>query len=171
MVRRAPQRGYSLVEMIIALSVFTVVFAILLGLTKEIRGHERRYPVNMMTHPQTNAVLTRLRRDVLDAYGSNPYADWNGYSSDGERMLVIESLQPNGGVQHIVWDFGTPGTARRLAFNVGNVASDWRAHGIPELKITTVDADTRHAYGVQITAADEGGRLAIDQIYQPRTHE
>lgn len=171
MVKRERQRGYSLVEMVVAFSVFTVVFAILIGLTAEMRGQEKRFPVNMMAHPQTNAVLTRLRRDVLDAFGPNPYADWNGFRSDGERTLVIEALQPGGGVQHIVWDFGTPGTARRIAYNVGNVASDWSAHGIPDFRITTVDADDHHAYGVQLTAVDGERRLAIDQIYQPRAHQ
>ena len=69
MVRRR-QRGYTLIEIVVALAVFGIIVAIFSILMSEMRSHQKRLPVNFMKHPQIAAVLSRLRRAVQDAYGS-----------------------------------------------------------------------------------------------------
>jgi hypothetical protein len=125
-----------------------------------------------MRHPQVSAVLSRMRRDIQDAYGSTPYIDeHDGYTMDDPRVLIVEVQQPNGGVQQVVWDLREKGVVRRRAYNVG-VATDWFARGLPadaEFDLDAVDIQGR-PYGVRLKIKDGGGRLAIDQILQPRAH-
>lgn len=174
MVTRGPQRGYTLLEVTIAMAIFGLFLSILAVLTVEMRGYEERLPVNFMRHPQVNAVVARLRRDVLDAHGSNPYRNaFQGYTMS-EKTLILESVQPNGSVQTIVWDFTTPGVVRRRSWNVG-VPSDWVARGLPPdfssgIVIDAVSIPGR-PWGVRIIAKDKGGQTAIDQLLQPRAHE
>lgn len=166
--------GYTLLEVVVSMAIFGIFLFVLAILTSEMRAYEKRLPVNFMRHPQISSVLARLRRDVLDAHGADPYPETFKDYTQGPQTLIIESVQPNGGVNTIVWDFSTPGEVRRRAYNVG-VATTWRARGVPEdfsrnLVVDAVDIPGR-PWGVRITARDGKGRIAIDQILQPRAHE
>lgn len=166
-------RGYSLLEVVVAMAVFGVFLLIISVLTLDMRRNEKRMPVNFMRHPQIEGVISRLRRDVLDVHGANPYKPSHDGYTQGPKTLIIESVQPNGGVRTIVWDFRTPGEFRRREYNVGNF-TEWVARGVPEnfqdLEIDAILIPNR-PYGVRVTARDNKGRLAIDQILQPRAHE
>ena len=72
------QRGFTLMEVVVTMAIFGVFLMIVGALTLEMRGNEKRYPVNFMQHPQVIAVLSRLKRDVQDSFGSNPYPDSAG---------------------------------------------------------------------------------------------
>ena len=165
--------GYTLLEVIVAMAVFGMFLLILGMLTVEMRAQEKRMPVNFMRHPQVAVLVTKLRRDVLDAYGGDPYPpSFQGYTQS-PKTLIVQSLQETGGVQTIVWDFRTPGQVQRRAWNVG-VPVTWTARGLPEdfssLEIDAVGIPGR-PWGVRVTARDGKGRIAIDQILQPRAHE
>lgn len=156
------------------MSVMGFFLAMLFVMQAEMRAWERRLPINYMKHPQISAVLARLRRDVLDAHGIEPYREqFQGYTMS-DKTLIVESVQGNGGVRTIVWDFSQPGVVRRRSYNVG-VAEEWVARGLPEdfsnfLVVDAVEIPGR-PYGVRIIARDRRGRVAIDQILQPRAHE
>src|SRR5437879_97126 len=64
--RRRAERGYSLMEITVVLAVFGIFLYIVVSLTAEMRRQEKRYPVNFLTNPEVNSVLTRMRRDVYD---------------------------------------------------------------------------------------------------------
>lgn len=163
------QAGYTLMEVIIALTVFGVFLIILFMLTTEMRGYEKRLPVNFMRHPQTIALISRMRKDVLDAYGRDPFdVEIAGYAQT-PKTLLLKSVQENGGIQQIIWDFRTSGMATRTAINVG-VATTWTARGVPDFMVTAID-NKDGTYGVRIIANDKKGKLAIDQIFQPRAHQ
>ncbi|HUP44262.1 MAG TPA: prepilin-type N-terminal cleavage/methylation domain-containing protein [Thermoanaerobaculia bacterium] len=169
MTRRA-ERGFSLIEAVITLVVFGVVVSILLALTAEMRGYDKRYPINLMKHPQVNAVLARMRKDVLDAFGPDPYPASYMMHSQSSSKLIVYSVQETGFAQTVVWDFTTPGIVRRQAYSVGGVVTDWTARGVPgSFEVTTFEIPNR-PYAVRLKATDQTGRLAIDQILQPRAH-
>ncbi len=173
MVRRRTA-GYTLMEVVVAMAVFGIFLMILGVLTVEMRSQEKRLPVNFMRHPQVVVMISKLRRDVLDAHGADPYKDaFQGYTQS-PKTLIIESVQDNGGVQTVVWDFRNEGEVIRRAYNVG-VPSDWVARGLPEDFSNSLEVDAvgipGRPWGVRIRARDRKGRLAIDQILQPRAHE
>jgi prepilin-type N-terminal cleavage/methylation domain-containing protein len=174
MVTRRAQRGMTLMEIVVAMSIFLVFLATVFVLTAEMRRYEKRLPVNFHKHPQVASVLSRLRRDVLDAHGKKPYRDEHDGYVASSQVLILESVQANGSVQTIVWDFREPGVVHRRAYNVGN-ASDWWARGLPEdfskMEIDAIRTSSDAAWATRIVARDREGRIAIDQILQPRATE
>jgi prepilin-type N-terminal cleavage/methylation domain-containing protein len=168
-VRR--QRGYTLLEVVFAMAIFGILLMVLAVLTSEMHFWERRLPLNMHKHPQVIAVLARLRRDVLDAHGKDPYLNAYGTYKASNKVLIIETAIENGGVQQVIWDFRTPGEVRRRAYQVG-VPNDWVSRGLPpdfsSVDIGAVKLNPNSAWATHIQAKDEKGRLAIDTILQPR---
>ena len=188
-MRRAARRnGYSILEIVVAMAIFGVFMVVLFVLTAEMRSWERRLPVNYMRHPQVMAVIARLRNDVLDAHGRNPYRSTHDGYSMSPKTLILETVHASGGARMVVWDFSTPGEVRRRSYNVGEV-EEWVARGMPEgfsrdFVIDAVKIDDATAlsgsggssaaqrpYGVRIVAKDSNGRVGLDQILQPRAHE
>jgi prepilin-type N-terminal cleavage/methylation domain-containing protein len=167
------QRGFTLMELVVTMTIFGVFLMIVTTLTLEMRGQEKRYPVNFMQHPQIIAVLTRLRRDVEDGFGSNPYPDNAGQGKylQSPKVLIVQTIV-GGGAQTVVWDFSTGGEVHRISYNVG-VPTEWVARGLPPEFAANIDAveTPGHPYGVRITALDKNKRMAIDQYLQPRAHE
>lgn len=171
MVNSRRSRGFTLLETVMALAIFGIFMFVLMTLTAEMRGYDRRYPVNFMKHPQASAVLSRLRKDVVDAFGADPYPPSYATYSQSETTLIVYTLQQTGFTQTVVWDFSVPGEVRRKAYSVGGVVSEWVARGVPaSFRVSTHEFPNR-PYGVRLQATDVGGRLAIDQILQPRAHD
>ena len=168
MVRRG-ELGYTLLEMTVSMAVFGIFIAIFFILTADMRRWEKRLPVNFLRNPQVHSVLFRLRRDIIDAHGTNPYRKKHAGYTASPQVLIVETLRSDG-VRTVVWDFRTRGVAHRREYNVG-VATDWIARGLPEeLNAFEIDAVSTNAasWATEIKARDEKGRLAIHQIYQPR---
>lgn len=170
MVRRPRERGYTLLEMIVSISVFGIIVAIFAILTAEMRAHQARLPINFMSHPQVSAVVSRMRRDVQDSKGD--YLNSHDGYTLSPQVLIMEKIHENGGVRKIVWDFRESGVARRREYNVG-VATEWIARGLPASASFDIDAVEfpGRPYGVRVKVSDAEGRLAIDQILQPRAHD
>ena len=160
------QRGFTLIEVVVSLALFGVFILIITQLTREMNGYERRLPVNFLAHPQVGAALSRLRRDVLD---STNYPDTYDTYSQGPKTLIVVAVQPSGYTENVVWDFSVPNEVRRRAYSVGNMTSEWVAHGVPSFVIKDFEISD-HPDSVRIQAYDTKGRLAVDQIYQPRRH-
>lgn len=161
------RNGFTLIELVIAMAIFGMFLIMLATLSTEMRGQEKRYPVNFMSHPQIMTVLARLRRDVLDAFGQNPYDNY----PQSSQTLTFDTIV-GGGVQKVTWDFSKPGEVHRISYNVG-IATEWVARGLPPDFVATIDAVEipGHPFGVHITAIDSKGRLSIDQYLQPRVHQ
>ena len=173
MVRRG-QRGYTLMETIVAMTIFGMFLGVLFILTAEMRGYEKRLPINYHRHPQVIAVLARMRRDVMDAHGKTPYRDSFGDYTSSEKVLIVETVAATGGVETVVWDFRTAGQVQRRAYSVGQ-PSDWIARGLPldfsQVEIDALKTAANAAWATHVTAYDKEGRLAIDAILQPRATE
>lgn len=166
--------GYTLLEVIVAMAVFGIFLAMLIMLTAELRNYEKKLPVNFMKHPQVSAVVSRVRRDVLDAVPDatgNPYlSSWppqNPQYTNSRQVLIIQTLEA-GGQKVVVWDFRQESIVLRRSYNVG-VPTDWVARGMPsDFEVDAVQVG--YGYAVRLTGKDKKGRIAIDQIFQPRAH-
>lgn len=175
MVRRRASRGFTLLEIVISMAVFGIFLMIAFTLTSEMRDWEKRMPVNFMKHPQVLNVMTRLRRDVLDLQvpltGPIYLNEHDGYEN-GKQVLIIRTQLPTG-LQTVVWDFREAGTVKRIPYNVGVKGDPWIARGMPEgfeLVFDLAEFPNR-PYGVRVIAKDSNGKIAIDQIFQPRTYK
>lgn len=172
MKTRSP--GFTLIEIVFATAILGIFLFALVTLESEMRAWERRLPINFMKHPQIVSVLSRLRRDVQDVHigaSGKIYKEEHDGFTNGSKTLIIESLQESGEIQTIVWDFSKPGQVLRRSYDVG-VSRDWVARGLPEwfdLEVEAVLFPGR-PYGVRVLATDGKGKLAIDQILQPRAH-
>ena len=170
MVRRR-QRGYSLIEIVVAMAIFGAFLAVVFLLTAEMRFWEKRLPLNMHKNPQVISVLSRLRRDVHDAFGGEPYAKKHDTFEASDKVLIVNVLDQDNGKRTIVWDFRTPGEVRRREYQVG-VYEDWVSRGLPadfsNMEIDAIKVNAVSKWATRIIAKDKEGRIAIDTILQPR---
>jgi hypothetical protein len=158
-------------EMVVAMAIFGIFTFILLSLTNELAFWERRLKLDFNRHPQVIAVISRMRRDVLDAQGNDPYlAAIDGYTN-GPQTLVIERVMLSGGLETVVWDLSAPGAVVRRAYAAGEIRQ-WRARGLPPRFDPIIRAvenpNPKGAWGVRLQAFDSRGGVAIDQIFYPR---
>ena len=160
------ERGFTLMEVVVSLALFGAFLLIITLMTSEMNGYEKRLPVNFFAHPQVGATLSRLRRDVLD---STNYPESYDTYTQSPKTLILVAVQPSGFTENVVWDFSVAGEVRRRAFSVGNMTSEWIAHGVPSFIVKDFEISD-HPDSVRIQAFDAKGRLAVDQIYQPRRH-
>lgn len=177
MVRRRRQAGYSLMEVLVALSIFSAFLAVLFILTAEMRGWDKRLPMNYVRHPQVGSVIARMRKDVLDMHlppGANPYDTTKDDYQNGPKTLVFDTLR-GGALSTVVWDFSRAGIVQRIEYTGKMKTSTWTARGVPPAFVAGVGLDAvemeGRPFGVRLRAKDEKGQLAVDQIFQPRAHQ
>lgn len=167
MVKR--EGGWTLMEIVVVLAIFGIFLWIIVVLTADMRAWQKRMPVNFMTHPQISAVISRLRKDVQDAAGPY-YRDSYGNYTMSPKTLIVYTLQSAGTGETVVWDFSTDGEVTRRAFtDISGATRTWSAHGTPTFTITNFPI-AGHPDSVRIKAYDQDGKLAIDQVFQPRPH-
>lgn len=165
MVKRSA--GYTLMEVVVTLAVFSIFIFIIVTMTAEMRRQEKKYPVNFMAHPEVGSVMARLRKDVLDA--KYYPAEFQGYQQSPQTLLVY-TLRQTGFAETVVYDFSTRGEVHRKAFNATQLSADWVARGVPDFRVDAVTMGNGQD-GVRITARDEQNRLAIDTVLVPRPHD
>jgi len=165
-VKRATQRGYTMMEVVVTLAVFGVFLFIIVILTAEIKSQEKRFPINYLSHPDASSVLARLRRDVYDAqYLPDAYQK---YTRDSKTVILYCVRDGTG--ETVIYDFSTKGEVRRMTFAAETMTSDWVAHAVPDF---TADyayevSSTGQQPTLYISATDDKGRTAIDQIFFKR---
>lgn len=171
MVKRATQRGYTLMEIVVTLAVFGVFLFIIVILTAEMRSQEKKYPINYMTHAEASAVVARMRRDVYDAIYLSP--EYHQYKRSS-KVIVMYCVRETTG-ETVVWDFRQKGDARRKTFVAEAMTSDWVAHGVPDFTVYNIEDNpeieitaTGQQPDVRLTANDDKGKTAIDQIFFKR---
>jgi hypothetical protein len=161
------QRGWTFVEVVFVLAIFGLFLSMLVTIGEEMRRQEQRYRIDFMRHPQITAVMSRLRRDVVDAFGYEPYpATYKGYTQTPKTLIIYTILQSGAG-QMVVWDFRNNGEARRIAYRGELILSDWTTKGVPDFEVSTYDFPSGK-YAVRVRAKNRKGKLEIDQIFTHR---
>lgn len=156
-------RGYSLIEVLAAMAIFSVFLLILVGLQREFVKFDGEMRLQMFTHPAPLSVLARLQRDILDS---------TSYPADHEEWIqspetLILRVPDDTGSAVVVWDFSAPASARRLEYREDKAVVEWSALAVPAYEIGNYEMpDGRVA--VRVRSYDEEGRLSIDRVILPR---
>jgi hypothetical protein len=159
--------GYSLIEIVVTLALFGTFLFIIVSLTAEMRRNEKKWPVDFLSHPDVAAVVSRLRRDVYDA---KYFPDaWQSYAQS-DATPIIYTITSAGFAETVVWDFRKPGEVTRHSWNANQQQADWVARATPTFSTTKYQAPNGEA-GLHVTAVDDKGKLAIDQILIQRPHD
>ncbi|HUF18680.1 MAG TPA: prepilin-type N-terminal cleavage/methylation domain-containing protein [Thermoanaerobaculia bacterium] len=166
MVGPRQSSGFSLVELTVTVAIFGVFLLILTGLATQMARFDRAFRLELMTHPQTMAVLSRVQRDV---HASVAYPSSHGEFEQNPRTLLLTLPGESGGAVTVIYDFSGDTEVRRLAFQGGISLPEWIARGTGSYEISSYEMpDERVA--VRLRGRDREGRLAVDQIYQPHPH-
>lgn len=163
MVARHSRSGFSLVELTVTVAIFGVFLLILTGLATQMAKFDRTFRLELMTHPQTMAVLARVQRDVQ---ASVAYPGSYGEFVQNPRTLLLTLPGESEGAVTVVYDFSAEDEVRRLAFRGETSLPVWVARGTGAYEISSYEMpDERVA--VRLRGRDREGRMAVDQIYQP----
>jgi prepilin-type N-terminal cleavage/methylation domain-containing protein len=160
------ERGYSLLEVVVAMAVFGAFLIIITIVTAEMRANEKRYPINFMAHPEVSSVMARMRKDIFDT--TYYPAEFQNYKQT-PKTLILYTLKQSGAGTTVVWDFTTSGDVQRKEFNAQQLSTTWVAHGVPDFTISSYTLSTGQD-AVRVSATDDKKRLSIDEIFVPRPH-
>lgn len=158
------KRGFSLMEVVVAMAVLGVVILAMTMLTAEYRRYDRAVQFKWFVHPEIDAVLSRMRADVIETTGYP--AEVNGYVQ-GEKVLILQTRDVTLHTEETVWDFREPPIARRLRYRSGEVAESWQANGLPEFTIAAAPMPDG-AVGLRLQGKDGEGRVIVEQTLAPR---
>lgn len=158
MRRPRSSRGMTLIELIVAMAIFSIFLVILGLITTEFRRFERDLRLRWFAHPEDLSVLVRLRRDVSDSRG---YPVSKGSFTQSPQTLLLDL----GAATTAVWEFGD-GTVRRTEWKGESIQLEWSARATPTYEIsswTLPDGET----AVRLTGRDAKGRIGVDQTFRP----
>jgi len=161
-----------MMEMVVALAIFGILLLVLTSLEKQFVEMELRSRANLMKHPDASAVISRIRKDILDSAG---YPEMHMDLKQSPEVLLLSSKDAEGQAQVIVYDFRTGTIARRMTYRGEELTSEWTARGVPRYRIESFEMPDG-GVAVRLQAFDfvrtktggENERLVLDQITEPR---
>lgn len=157
--------GYSLVELVFALAIFSMLILVVVGLENQMLRLDRSMRLKFMVHPDDMAVMARLRRDVLDAQG---YPTSRGSYRQSPTTLILSGLTEGAAIEEVVYDFGTKGHARRMTFSGNQKTGEWIGRGLPKFRISSFEMPDQAGVAVRLRGYDSKDQLIVDQILFPR---
>ena len=152
-------------ELAVTVAIFGILLLILVSLEGQYLRFDRSVRVEFLKHPETEAVLARVRRDVLD---STTYPLSFRTFSQSPRTLIVAQSDPSGHLLTVVYQFGDS-DVKRTEFRDDVELSTWIARGVPAYEVTNFEMPDGVS-AVRLMAHDAGGRAVVDQIVTPRVH-
>ncbi|MFN2442667.1 MAG: prepilin-type N-terminal cleavage/methylation domain-containing protein [Thermoanaerobaculia bacterium] len=156
---RPRNRGMTIIELVVAMAVFSVFMVILALIAADFASLERGVRFRWFLHPDDAAVIARLRRDVLDSTG---YPVDHAGELQSARYLIL-SVGPG---KVVTWKF-TPTSAVRSEWTGSAKQGEWTANATRDFSIgawSTPNDET----AVRVSGRSSDGSLVIDQIFVPR---
>lgn len=174
---RPERRGFSLIEMIVAIAILGFLVLMLVLLERDLVMFDRKTRVDLFSQPNTASVLHRLRRDVLDSW--NYRASYKGLRQS-PTVLLLDGYVDGVKIRRshvIIWDFTDPGIARRIEYADDRLVSEWSTNAQARFEVESyrmcdeADGETvprcSGPYFVYLKAYDAKGNLVVDEKVTP----
>ena len=158
------QRGYSLMEMVVAIAIFGILILVVVSLERQLIQFDRAFKIRFMVHPEDMAVISRVRKDVLDAHS---YPAKAGDYEQSPETLILSHVNEDDVLEEIVYDFTKSGQVRRLRFQQNKLMEEWMGRGLPKFGVSSFEMPNE-AVAVRLQGFDAKGQLVVDQILLPR---
>ena len=153
-------RGFSLIEMVVAMAILSVFVLIIVGLERGALGLVKEADPARVSLTDLDPVVARFGRDVLDADGYWPNNRPLDEYEQSETTLILR-LPADEDDDAVVWNFSDAG-AKRVTYANGQSTSEWTWRGAAEWKISSFEERW-----VRLSANVEGKPL-MDRIWRPR---
>ncbi len=160
---RPSVRGYSVLEAVVALAIFSLFILILTALQAQKSRFEQSLRIEFMRHPEKIAVLARVRKDVVDSRGYPKKHE--SFSQSPTTLLLCADAACK---QIVVWDFRNSAGVRRLEYGPEGLLAEWLARGQPRYRISSFKMQDE-SVAVRLQAFDRQEDVAFDQIITPRS--
>jgi type II secretory pathway component PulJ len=158
-VVRVAGRGMTVVELVVAMAVFSMFLVILALIAADFANLERGVRFRWFLHPDDAAVIARLRRDVLDSTG---YPVAHAGEAQSPKHLILSM----GGGRTVTWTF-TEGRAVRGEWTGSAKQGEWSANATRDFSIGSWSAPNEEI-AVRISGRSRDGSLVVDQVFVPR---
>lgn len=151
--------GLTLLELVVAMAIFSVFLLILGLIAADFANLERGVRFRWFLHPDDAAVITRLRRDVLDSRGYP--LEHNGAPQTPQYLIL--SMGSGG---RVTWEF-TEGRAVRSEWEGSARRGEWAANATRNFAIGAWEMPNEDV-AVRLTGRSSDGSIVVDQIFVPR---
>jgi hypothetical protein len=150
----------TVIELVVAMAVFSIFMVILALIAADFASLERGVRFRWFLHPEDAAVITRLRRDVLDS---------TGYPAEhaGEPQTARHLILSMGAARTVTWTF----TAQRVVRSewTGSAKQgEWSANATRDFSIGAWSTPNGQI-AVRVSGRSRDGSLVVDQVFVPRT--
>ena len=165
----ARTRGYTLMEVVVAMALFGVFLFIIVTLTAEMRRNEKKWPVNFFAHPEVGSVLARMRRDIYDSTVAAPTTTRRTTA----RRRRSSSTRSTATARPRRWCGISASPARCIERRQGHAAlvgMDRPRRADLHCSPACTELGHRRAMRCAFSAMDKEEKLAIDEIFVPRPH-
>ncbi|HVR43785.1 MAG TPA: type II secretion system protein [Thermoanaerobaculia bacterium] len=157
MRRRAS--GITLIELVVAMAIFSVFLLILTALGSQYQRFDRQVQFRWFLHPDDMAVIARLRRDVADSRGYP--VSFAGLTQTPSTLILS-----HGSGRTVTWELGAS-TAMRTEWTGQSKESTWVARATRAFEIDAWELpDGKTA--VRLTGRSTDGGIVVDRIITPR---
>lgn len=153
------ERGATLIELVVAMAVFTVFLVVFSLVMVEYRRLDAEVGQGWLLHPDEMAVIARMRRDVSDARG---YGEEFNSRSQAPDYLILD--RPKG--RTITWEL-QPDAAIRTEWQGLTAMSTWRARAPRQFAIDSWTLPDEK-FAVRLLGRSTEGVTIVDQIFTPR---
>lgn len=156
------ERGASLLELAVAMFIFSVFLVVVMVLQREAIRFDRQVQIESKSHVHPSAVVARLRRDVREASG---YPEsFLHYTQSSSTLVLRRSGQ--GPQRTIVYEFEA-GLARRREYKNEDPENYWEARGVPQFRVGAVESGNG-SVGVSLKGIDAQSGIVIENAFFPR---
>jgi len=155
-------RGASLLELLVALSLFGAFLVVIMVLQREVFRFDRELQFQWRDHVHPAAVASRLQRDVRES--SSYPASFLYFTQSSSTLLLRRS--GNGPPHTIVYEF-EQGLTRRREYKNDVPENYWEARGVPQFVVSAITSESGNV-GVGLTGIDARSRIIIENAFFPR---